>query len=482
MNLFTRLLTWATSPDALPEAPPVSESRPLREASGATIADDDAGWRRLSGDTLRDLTPITQHRAREISAWLWQSNNLANRLIELPMAFMLADGVTLESKDPDAQETLTAFWDDPINAWDVKLPRRVRELALYGEQCYPAFVNEHSGFVRLGYLDPAMIQKVITDPDNPEQPIGIVTARDKKGRYRRLRVIVNGPDEELFTTRTQDIRAGFTDGECFYFCINALSSGVRGRSDLLAQADWLDAYDDLLFGEADRTRYLRAFVWDVTLKGADDEAVKRRARDIVPPGPNSVRVHNDSEEWKAVSPDLGAVDTSNTGRLLRNHVLGGATVPEHWFGGGGDVNRATGESMGDPAFKIFSMRQRELKHMLESIGRFVLRQKVLAEKGKEPDRKDPGQKCSARFPEMIARDASRYAAALQQTVAAVAIAIERKLITAKTGLALIAAAAEFLGVEIDVEAELAEAAKAAAAQASQDVFVDPLAGAKNATR
>lgn len=476
MNLFTRLLTWATSPDSKPADPP------LREASGATIEDDDAGWRRLSGDTLRDLTPITQHRAREISAWLWQSNNLANRLIELPMAFILADGVTLESKDPDAQETLTDFWDDPINAWDVKLPRRVRELALYGEQCYPAFVNEHSGFVRLGYLDPAMIQEVITDPDNPEQPIGIVTARDKKGRYRRLRVIVNGPDEELFTIRTQDIRAGFTDGECFYFTINALSSGVRGRPDLLAQADWLDAYDDFLFGEADRIRYLRAFVWDVTLKGADEEAVKRRTKEIGPPGPNSVRVHNDGEEWDAVSPDLGSADTSNTGRLLRNHVLGGATVPEHWFGGGGDVNRATGESMGDPAFKIFSMRQRELKHMLESIGRFVLRQKFLAETRKEPDRKDPGQKCSARFPEMIARDASRYAAALQQTVAAVAIAIERKLITAKTGLALIAAAAEFLGVEIDVEAELADAAKAAADQSGQDVFVDPLAGAKNAPR
>lgn len=468
MNIFQRLFGGR-----LPQKP---TEKPLREAAGTTISDDDEGWRRLTGDTLRDLTPITQHRAREISAWLWQSNNLANRLIELPMAFMLADGVSLKSKDTDAQKTLSAFWSDPINAWDLKLPRRVRELSLYGEQCYPAFVNEHSGDVRLGYLDPSLIQEVITDPDNPEQPIGIVTARDKKGRYRRMRVIVNGPDEDLFTQRTQDIRAGFSDGECFYFAVNALSSGVRGRPDLLPQADWLDAYDDFLFGEVDRTRFLRAFVWDVTLKGADAETVKKRSSEIAPPGPNSVRVHNDSETWDAVSPDLGAADTGNTGRLLRNHVLGGATIPEHWFGGGGDVNRATGESMGDPAVKIFSMRQRELKHILESIGTFVLRQKFLALHGKEPKRTDPAVQCTACFPEMVARDASRYAAALQAVVAAAATAVDRKLITPKTALSIIASVAAYLGVEIDVETELSAALKNGVDAASQDVFTDPLAG------
>ena len=32
-----------------------------------------------------------------------------------------------------------------------------------------------------------------------------------------------------------------------------------------------------------------------------------------------------------------AGDTVATARLMRNHILGGAGVPEHWFGGGGDV-------------------------------------------------------------------------------------------------------------------------------------------------
>lgn len=448
---------------------------PLREAAGTTVDDDEDGWRRLTGDSTRDLAPITQRRAREVSAWLWQANLLANRIIELPLAFLLADGVKLTVPDPDYQEVLQRFWNDPINSMDLKLEKKVRELALFGEQCYPAFVNEISGTVRLGYLDPALIETVVVDPDNPEQPIGIVTVKNKKGEARRYRIIVNGEDDDLFSPRTQKIRTTFTDGDAFYFTINSLSSGVRGRPDLLASADWLDAYDDFLFGEQDRAKYLRAFVWDVTLKGANPDAVKQRAREIVPPSPNSVRVHNDSEIWNAVTPGLQAADTTDSARLLRNHVLGGNSVPEHWFGGGGDVNRSTGESMGDPAFKIMSMRQRIIKYILEEIGRFVVLQHALVRR-ETIDFGKAEYRVSAVFPEMIARDTSRFAAALQQVVAAASQAVDRKFISSKLAIQLIAAIAAQLGVDIDAEQALSDALTEAGKVAEGDVFTDPLAG------
>ncbi len=447
---------------------------PLREAAGASVEDEDEGWRRLTGDSNRDLAPVTQKRAREISTWLWQANLLANRIIELPIAFLLADGVKLTATDPEAKEALTRFWMDPINSMDLKLEKKVRELALFGEQCYPAFVNEMSGHVRLGYLDPALIETVVVDPDNPEQPIGIVTVRDKKGVARRYRVILNGDESDLFSQRTQEIRATFADGDCFYFCINSLSSGVRGRPDLLASADWLDVYDDFMFGEQDRLRYLRAFVWDVTLKGANPESVKERARQIQPPAPNSVNVHNDSETWTAVTPGLQSADTSESARLLRNHVLGGATLPEHWFGGGGDVNRSTGESMGDPAFKMMSMRQRTIKYILETIGNFVIRQKFKANQVAY-DAAETTTMAEATFPEMIARDTTRYATALQQVIAGAAMAVDRKFISSKLAVRLIAAIASQLGVEIDADEALSEAMIDAGKKAEQDVFVDPLA-------
>jgi hypothetical protein len=166
----------------------------------------------------------------------------------------------------------------------VKLPKKVRELSIYGEQCYPAFVNDMDGFVRLGYLDPDLIETRVKDPDNPEQIIGIITCKNSKGIARRYRVIINGP-ESVFTQKTQAIRQTFTDGDAFYFAVNDLSNGSAGRSDLLAQIDWLDAYDEFLFGELDRLKFIRAFIWDVTLKGATEADVIKKAKNIGAPAP-----------------------------------------------------------------------------------------------------------------------------------------------------------------------------------------------------
>src|SRR3990172_1931646 len=177
---------------ALPDpGQPVKEAA-FREAAGTTIDADEDQWRKLTGNSQRDLTPMTQWRMQKIAHYLWEQNLLGNRLIELPVAYLLAGGVTLTAADPENQKALDRFWKDPINEIDLKLPKKVRELALFGEQCYPAFVNEHDGMVRIGYLDPALIETVVMDPDNPEQPIGVVTVKNRKGVARRYRVIING--------------------------------------------------------------------------------------------------------------------------------------------------------------------------------------------------------------------------------------------------------------------------------------------------
>lgn len=451
------------------------QPQPMREAYlavGQTVDADDADWRPLSGDALRDLLPMNQRRMQDLAAYLWESNTLANRLIELPIAYILSDGVKLKADDELIQKLLNDFWVHPVNNMDIKLIKKVRELSMYGEQCYPTFVNEYSGAVRLGYLDPCLIATVVVDPDNAEQPIGIITNLTKKGVSKRYKVIVNGDEQEMFTQRTIAIRDTFTDGDCFYFKINDLASGRRGRSDLLSQIDWLDSYDQFLFGELDRIQFLRAFMWDVTLTGANEEEVKRKASSIRAPKPGSVRVHNDAETWKVESPNLESQDTDTSAKLFRNHVLGGATIPEHWFGGGGDVNRSTSESMGDPTFKMMSLRQAFIGYMLSEMARYVIRQWELAHTGKEPDLSADVYLFSVQFPEMIAKDTTRYAAALQQVTQAVSLAITDKLMSVKTGIQVIESIAGRLGVGFDAEKELEEIAEQAEiAQKTQPVAV-----------
>ena len=445
----------------------------MREAAGVTIDDDEDQWRRLTGESKRDLTPLTQSRMQELALFLWESNLLANRLIELPLAYLLAEGVRLVADDEIVQEWLDRFWSDPINQMDLKLAKKCRELSLFGEQCYPVFANEFTGQVRLGYLDPALIETVVTDPDNGEQAIGIVTKKDRKGQSKRYRIIVNGPEEELFTARTRQIRDTFDTGECFYFAVNDLSNGKRGRSDLLAHIDWLDAYDQFMFGELERSGFMRAFMWDVTLKGATPEEVKKRAGEITAPRANSVRVHNDNEEWSAESPTLQTADSEAAARLFRNHILGGGTIPEHWYGGASDVNRASGDSMGEPTFKMFVMRQTFIGYMLVTMAQYVIRRRELADTRKEPDLFDPTYAVRVQWPEMVARDTTKYAAALQQVTVAVGMIIDRGLMTEEMGLRMIENISGRLGVEFDAVEELAAARKEAAKKAEDDVFVDP---------
>lgn len=454
---------------------PVREAA-FREAYGETIDADEDQWRRLTGDSTRDLSPMTQAKMQKIAHYLWEQNLLANRLIELPVAYLLAEGVKLTVKDEENQKTLDRFWKDPINEMALKLPKKVREMAIFGEQVWPAFVNEHDGMVRLGYLDPALIATVVKDPDNPEQTIGIVAMKNKKGVARRYRAIINGP-EDVFTARTQAIRESFTDGDAFYFPINDLSSGTRGRSDLLSQADWMDGYDQFLWGELSRYDLLRSFLWDVTLKGASPDEVKTRSREISAPKPASVRVHNDSETWQDVTPDLKAVDTEAGARLFRNHVLGGATMPEHWFGGGGDVNRAVGAEMSEPTIKMYAMRQQYWKHILESLGRYVLLKAHQKAGQGEIDWSDPAWTVQAVFPELAAKDTTKYAAALQQVVVACVQAIMEKLMSRDYAVRLIGAVATRLGVDADPEKELAAAEEEAAKSAERDVFETPPAAA-----
>ncbi|MEW8494250.1 MAG: phage portal protein [Candidatus Thiodiazotropha taylori] len=455
--------------------PEQTETIRLVESYGQSVDADEDEWRPLTGDAKRDLAPMTQSRMQKLGVYLWESNLLANRLIELPVAYLLAEGVQIKVADDGAQKLIDAFWNDPINNMKRKTKKKIRELLIFGEQAWPAFVNEYNGHVRLGYLDPALIETVVTDPDNIEQPIGIVTVKDKKGRARRYRIILNGTEEDLFSARTREIRKTFDDGIIFFNRINELSNGSRGRSMLLPQIDWLDAYDNFLFGELDRATFMRAFMWDVTLKGATEDEIKKRVKNIHAPSPNSVRVHNDYEVWAAVTPDLHAGDSETNAKLFRNQVLGGATMPEHWYGGASDVNRATGESMSEPTFKIYSSLQQDIGGVLEDLAIFVINRAadptgddVLI----DPYDPDPALVPECVWPELTARDTTKYAAALQQVTAAGVMAITQGLMTKTLVLQQINAISGRLGVEFDADKELTAAMEEAKNIAEDDVFED----------
>lgn len=440
-----------------------------------------AGFRRFTGQngqsTLRDLPLPTHERAQQLAYFLYLANPMAQWLINIQTAYIVGEGVTLKSKsgDPDVQAVLDDWWEDEQNDWDSKLEQKVRELGLYGEQCWTAFTAQGTGRVRLGYLDPWLIDEVVLSPDDAEQPIGVITKRyaidGAEIPQRRLKVVSALSEEELGFYAMR-LRAGFMDGECHYYAVNKVSNGSRGWSDLLARADWLDGYEQFMFQRLERADLANRVVTDIELTGLTQDQINAYAKTFVPPKPGGHWIHNEKAKYEIKSPNLNASDAREDARLFKHQAISG--VPEHWFGGGGDTNRATAAEMDEPTYKLFQQRQKAVKGIVQKTARHAVRQAKVW--GMVPQA--ASDRVTAEFPSMVQADIAKIGSAMQSLSTALATQVTQQTISKAEARRIFATAVHRLGVELAdlTDADLNDlAAQDQLNHDSQDYRNDPAA-------
>ena len=411
-------------------------------------------------------------------AWnLWQSNPLAKRPMTIKRDYIIGRGVQITAADPDLQTILDAFWTDN------NMNRRAREFALqlflFGSQCYPAFVREADGRVRLGYIDPGEIERVVAHPDNAMEMCAVVlTNQDSvedawvtpRGRqvFRIIRKADGGELDGLLLTDGQAEIADWEiamlaafgldaySGSCFYEKVNSVSNQTGGYSDLLAPADWLDQHDETLFALADREQMAGYFSWDVQLSGADEDQVEERAKVIRarPPKKGSVNVHNDAEAWTFNYPELKQAASIETANALLTFILGGMGLPRHWYGYGDETNRATAAAQGDPTWRSLEHDQDIVKELLLSICTFVRDQAQMAGKWTPPA--DGSGEIDLTVPEMTSRDLATTASAASSLAMALVQAVDSGWIANDTAAEAWARIMAELGTEVDAAAEAAK--------------------------
>jgi hypothetical protein len=408
--------------------------------------------RRLSRDQDRDLDPLTQSRALEIAYWLSETNPLAKRILELTTDFVVGSGVEVSSDDEAQKQVIDRFWRDPINRWDLKLAQRVYELGLYGEQCWSVAVNPVDGAVRLGYIDPGVIKEVVHDGEEPREVILVAKAGEESRRLAVVRVDADPQSKwhgRLIVPEGQD--------GCFFFAINKVSNATRGRSDLLCLADWVDAYDQILFNELDRAILLKSFIWDVTLQGADDKAIQAYIKNNAAPKPGSYRVHNEQVAYQAVTPDLKAADAQVGADLILSYISMGAGHPKTWLSGTMDVNRATAAELNEPAIKRIERRQQFVHYVIEHVLTFALDQAEIA--GRLPKRggwygsstPEPWP-ITVTLPAVRTRDLKGAADTLAAATTALVSARADGAIDAEVEQQVLATLIGQLGIDVDLEA------------------------------
>lgn len=417
------------------------------------IEPDEEGWRSL-GALTRDLSGITLDRVQKVAFDLYQRNPLGHRLTELVRDFVVGDGITYSVTNPYVQEVVDRFWHDSVNRIDQRNDNFALELGLYGELAPEVFVGPVSGVTVLGYVDVGQIKKVVHLPRNP-LVLDTMFVREKGFGVagRPLQVI-------------RDRGNGILEGDVFYWRVNAVSNASRGWPDLMHVADWLDAFDQLLWEMVERARLARSFIWDVNLKDADqtkvDDWLRRNGE---APRSGSVRAHNDQVQWSAVAPELGSFESAKESEVIKDHLAAGAGVPKVWLSAAEDVNRATATEMGAPTTRRLSRRQRYYLDCIGDMVRLVVERATLAgaiptdargraqvydEQGQPTEQYEvPWKLVTLQGPEISTRETARMGGVLRQVADGLAVAESKGWFGVDTSRRVVAAYLNQMGIAFD---------------------------------
>lgn len=409
-------------------------------------SEEDYFWRRISDLAFaKDVIPSVYLEIHQQAYEAYNANPLAFAIIELTTSFVLGEGIAVSANNKRVQQVIDAFWDNPENRMEERVYSLCTELALYGELFIHFFVNQYDGSVVIRQIDPSLIDQIETDPEDIEKPL----------RYHRRPIgqtmsATSGDPPNFDPTKPMDTQGQwFVAGkEILHIAINKVSNAKRGKSDLATLLPWLRRYKDWLTDRVRINKFKAAFLWDVSLTGADKKTIDRKKMEYAyPPEPGSVIIHNEAEKWTAVEPNINAGDASEDGRQIKLMVAIGATLPEHYLADGDNGNRATATEMSLPTLLKFKRRQRIVKYMLQRILDRVIEEAIKA--GKLGPRVDTSYTIT--FPEIDSGEHQTLANATNLLVQALSNAKAQGWISSETAMRMIF---EFCGEEVDIAEEI----------------------------
>ena len=100
--------------------------------------DDGQGWERLSAAAAAELNAA---EAYQDALEAWRKNPLAWRIIAITTDYVVGEGVTATSRQPEVQAFIERFWNHPRNRLDLRLEAMCDELSRAGDLFVLLFRN-----------------------------------------------------------------------------------------------------------------------------------------------------------------------------------------------------------------------------------------------------------------------------------------------------------------------------------------------------
>lgn len=449
--------------------------RDLREAlSGGAVGswsagpNDDpelAGYTRLTDRVLgygfrRDLDKVSMQQMLRIAHYLYTSNALARWIIDVRVDMVVGaelsytldfDAAKLNIAPEEAKalaeqarQYLDRWWDHPAHSFHTKAAEYASTYLLTGELLLnipDGQVNEVTGAFTLDYIDNEAIDSVL--------PLNALATTPGVVRVRRP-----GSDPLPLTVMAPDAQ-GRWNGQCFFFRHARRLNALRGVSDLLAVADWLDLLDQFWFSANDRALLVNNLVHHITIKNVtDDTKLTQEASKFkkATEKPGGTYVTNENISYEQIAPELQASEQVALADGLLVRILGSFSLPKHWFSEGGDANRATAGEQTSAALQALQALQTELRRVIETpllvaYDRLRERQQIF------PDRQKGAVRLSVNMPVLSTKDVSRLAAAFSQLESALSSAVDGSRVSSRTARRVLAGTLDSMGFAVDPDEE-----------------------------
>ena len=448
-------------------------------ATGA-LAAGGAGYRAMTGSGIHEPA-ITWEQNLAAAYQLKESNPLINRMGEISRDYIIGQGIVPKAPDPPLQTILDEFWR--INDMPSYISELTRQLSDYGAQVVPAFVRSSDGRVKLGYIDPSLIQRVITDPQNAREMWAVVVkgeqAIDKWTESTGTRVyrIIREDDGievgekilpprhpgKLVTARQSRLQGwesvmlaelGLEEytGDCFYIRKNADSNQTIGRSDHLQVADTVDQHNATLWAVGEREEIANIVIGLLRIIGDDDDVRdwQKKINDWTK-DPGSLFVVNESvADFDMNSPVLNQTSSIATVDAQRVQIIGSEGYPVAWLGNPQGAHLATAQAQGDPTWRTLRHDQGMMQAWFVKMLEFARDQAQIAGHYLPLD-DDVDASVSLPMPEMTVRDIIGISGAFSGMVGAMSIAIDSNLITREAAIDAIAKILSELDIDIDTD-------------------------------
>lgn len=324
----------------------VSAVEPGKDDDGITRA-----LRPLGTDIDRPIIERTEDIADALEAW--RKNPLAKRIVGLVTAYVVGDGINVESKYAPLQRFIDEFWQHSRNRIKLRQAEWCDELTRSGELFLVLFTNPLSGMSQIRAIPASRIDEIRWQPGDYEMELEyheVGDVEDSRGTWWKS---FDHPDA-----------ADPTVPIMLHFAINRPVGALRGEGDLNPILPWLKRYTRWLEDRVRLNAGMRSFLWIVYAPRRILNDLTARYRQ--PPEPGSVIIAEEgAERWEAVTPNLGANDAQHDGRALRWQIAaGGPGTGLTDFGEAFDANQATATVMVDIRRRFLKRRQAYFAWML----------------------------------------------------------------------------------------------------------------------